>query len=47
MATLKEVARRARVSVGTASNVISGTAPVGAELRARVERAIRELDYQP
>ena len=47
MATIKEVARRARVSVGTASNVISGTTPVGAELRERVERAIRELDYQP
>ncbi len=47
MATIKEVARRARVSVGTASNVISGTAPVGAELRDRVERAIRELNYHP
>lgn len=47
MATIKEVARRARVSVGTVSNVISGTSPVGAELRERVERAIRDLNYHP
>jgi len=47
MATIKEVARRARVSVGTASNVISGSAPVSAKLRERIEKAIRELDYQP
>lgn len=47
MPTIKEVARRARVSVGTVSNVLSGTSAVGAELRARVERAIRELDYHP
>ena len=47
MPTIKEVARKARVSVGTVSNVISGTAAVGAELRERVERAIRELNYHP
>jgi LacI family transcriptional regulator len=47
MATIKEVARRARVSVGTVSNVISGSFAVGAELRERVDRAIRELNYHP
>ncbi len=47
MATIKEVARRARVSVGTVSNVLSGTSAVGPELRARVERAIREMNYHP
>jgi LacI family transcriptional regulator len=47
MATIKEVARRARVSVGTVSNVISGSCAVSAELRQRVERVIRELNYHP
>ncbi len=47
MATIKEVAREAGVSVGTVSNVLSGTVPVSADLRARVESAIRRLDYHP
>ncbi|HOL70459.1 MAG TPA: LacI family DNA-binding transcriptional regulator [Bryobacteraceae bacterium] len=47
MATIKEVAKRARVSVGTVSNVMSGAVSVSAALRERVERAARELSYQP
>ena len=47
MATIKEVARRARVSVGTVSNVITGTVAVSDELKARVDKAIRELHYRP
>ena len=47
MATIVEVARRARVSIGTVSNVLRGTARVSARLRERVEQAIRELDYHP
>lgn len=47
MPTLKEIADRAGVSVGTVSNVINGTATVSAERRERVLAAIRELDYQP
>ena len=47
MGTIKEVADRAKVSVGTVSNVLSGTAVVSPELRARVERAVRELNYHP
>src|SRR5688572_7051401 len=47
MATIKDVARRAKVSVGTVSNVISGLVPVRAKLRERVEKAIGELDYHP
>ncbi len=47
MATIVEVAKRARVSIGTVSNVLRGTARVSAALRARVEAAIRELDYHP
>jgi LacI family transcriptional regulator len=47
MSTIKEVARRARVSVGTVSNILSGTSAVSSELRERVERAIAELNYHP
>jgi LacI family transcriptional regulator len=47
MSTIKEVAKLARVSVGTVSNVLSGAASVRAELRQRVERAIGKLDYHP
>jgi LacI family transcriptional regulator len=47
MATIKEVARRARVSVGTVSNILSEAVPVSAALRERVMVAIRELDYHP
>ena len=47
MATIKEVACRAKVSVGTVSNVLGGTVPVTAELRERVARAIRDLKYHP
>ncbi|MEI9977294.1 MAG: LacI family DNA-binding transcriptional regulator [Ignavibacteriota bacterium] len=47
MVTIKDVAREARVSVGTVSNVLSGTNAVSAELRERVERVIVELNYHP
>lgn len=47
MATIKEVAKRAGVSVGTASNVISGTARVSKARAARVLAAVQELDYHP
>jgi LacI family transcriptional regulator len=47
MATIKEVARRADVSVGTVSNVLSGAVPVSERLKQRVLEIIRELDYHP
>jgi LacI family transcriptional regulator len=47
MATIKEVAKRARVSVGTVSNVLSGVVPVSPELRTRVLNAIKKLQYEP
>jgi DNA-binding LacI/PurR family transcriptional regulator len=47
MATLRDVARRADVSVATASRVASGALPVRAETRERVERAMWELLYVP
>ncbi|MGH9585279.1 MAG: LacI family DNA-binding transcriptional regulator [Bryobacteraceae bacterium] len=47
MATMKEVATLARVSVGTVSHVITGSVSVSEELRQRVESAIHKLDYHP
>lgn len=45
MVVIKDVARRAGVSVGTVSNVINSPDRVGAETRRRVEAAIAELGY--
>jgi LacI family transcriptional regulator len=47
MATIREVAKAAGVSVGTVSNLISRTAPVSARRQERILAAIRELNYQP
>jgi len=48
MATLADVARRAGVSPATASRIISGSSKlVTEELRARVLRAVDELQYVP
>ncbi|HWR49530.1 MAG TPA: LacI family DNA-binding transcriptional regulator [Bryobacteraceae bacterium] len=47
MATIKDVAKHARVSVGTVSNVLSESIPVSSVLRERVLAAIRKLDYHP
>lgn len=47
MATIKEVARRARVSVGTVSNVLGGRVPVSPRLREQVLAIVQELDYHP
>ena len=47
MPTIKEVAKLARVSVGTVSNILSGTSAVSPELRDRVEQAIAQLNYHP
>ena len=47
MSTIIEVAKRARVSTATVSNVIRGTQRVSAALQERVKKAIRDLDYYP
>src|SRR5919108_6473299 len=47
MATLRDVAQRAGVSLATASRVVSGFDNVRTETRERVERAMRELLYVP
>ena len=45
--TLTEVARRAGVSLTTASKAINGQARVSAQTRARVLKAAKELSYTP
>lgn len=47
MATRKEVAQRAGVSVATVSYVLNGTKKVTAEVEARVREAVMQLDYRP
>jgi len=47
MATIVEVAKRARVSTSTVSHVINRTRFVSDEARARVEAAIAALGYRP
>jgi LacI family transcriptional regulator len=44
---IKDVARQARVSVGTVSHVLSGRIQVSPPLRARVQKAIDALGYVP
>jgi LacI family transcriptional regulator len=45
--TIHDVAIRAGVSSMTASRVVSGSVPVTAELRDKVNAAIKELNYRP
>ncbi len=47
MATIKDVAQEAHVSLATVSSVINGTRYVSPELTQRVKEAMRKLDYQP
>ncbi len=47
MATLRDVASTAGVSISTVSCVINRTKYVSPELTSRVEEAIKVLDYQP
>lgn len=46
-ASIKDVAAFAGVSLGSVSRVLNKAGNVGDEVRARVERAMRELDYSP
>ena len=46
MITIKDVARRAGVSISTVSHVINGTKHVSDETADKVNRAIKELNYK-
>ncbi|MBN8478640.1 MAG: LacI family DNA-binding transcriptional regulator, partial [Burkholderiales bacterium] len=45
--TIRDVAKEARVSLGTVSRVLNRKETVSSEIRERVERAIRALGYAP
>jgi DNA-binding LacI/PurR family transcriptional regulator len=45
--TMRQIAERAEVSIGTVSHVVNDTAKVREKLRQRVLDAIRSLGYQP
>lgn len=45
--SLKDIAKRAGVSLATVSNVVNGYRPVGEATRLRVQQAIDELGYTP
>lgn len=47
MVTLKDVARRAGVSIATVSYCVNGTKSVSADTRGKVMKAIEELNYVP
>lgn len=47
MATIKQVADHAKVSVATVSRVVNNTGYVSADLRERVEKAMNALNYKP
>ena len=45
--SIKTVAVKAGVSIGTVSNVLSGNRPVSEDVRNRVLKAVDDLDYHP
>ncbi|HZQ10599.1 MAG TPA: LacI family DNA-binding transcriptional regulator [Anaerolineae bacterium] len=47
MVTIKDVAKRAKVSPGTVSNALTKKRPVSKETQQRIHNAIKELGYQP
>jgi LacI family transcriptional regulator len=47
MASIKDVARLAGVSVSTVSRVLGGSERVDEDTKRKVERAIEAIDYRP
>lgn len=47
MATIRDVAKKAGVSVATVSYVVNGTRNVASETEQRVRRAMKKLEYHP
>ena len=46
-ATIKDVARGAKVSIATVSYVLNGTRRVNIETARKIRKTIKELDYRP
>src|SRR5262245_17536747 len=44
--TMIDIARAAKVSLATVSAAVNGSAPVSAELRTRIQKAIRKVGYK-
>lgn len=47
MAKIRDIAKRTGASIATVSRVVNGSGYVSAEMRARIEEAVRDLDYRP
>lgn len=47
MPTMKDVAKKAGVTLSTVSHALSGKRPISEETRQRIQRAIEELNYHP
>lgn len=47
MATMKDIARIAQVSLSTVSHVVNGSRFVSEEIRLKVQKVIDELEYKP
>lgn len=47
MASIQDVAKKAKVGVGTVSRVLNGNGYVAGDTKERVQLAIKELDYTP
>lgn len=47
MATMKDIARLARVSLSTVSHVVNGSRFVSPEITEKVQKVIEELNYKP
>ena len=45
--TIKDIAKKAGVSIATVSFVINKTKPISSETKNRVQKAIKSLDYHP
>lgn len=46
-ATIKDVAKKAGVSISTVSRVINDSKPVSSEVKKRVQEVVKELNYKP
>lgn len=47
MSTIKDVAKKAGVSVTTVSRALNGTAPVNSETKEKIMQAVEELNFTP